>query len=194
MEKIRAEEKYFRKRIKAELDAMYEENSTFTENLEINLTALQELSQGYLEIFVKIESFGTKFRGEFGDVFEDQTHNINLFTQETRKKIQKIKFSEIEEEKRHKISEEFKKSERKKREKVVLCTNIYDNICDRLSNLELKCANDVEALTDPDLLNEKRELKTLDSEFNHILDRVTKLSEHNPNEYVETLDFLTKAF
>ena len=57
-------------------------------------------------------------------------------------------------------------------------------------SVEKMCSVDIKNLSDPDLLTKKRELKSLDSDFHDILDRITKLSEYNPNEYVETEDFL----
>ena len=190
---VRAEEKYFSIRIKNELQLMKNENSPFVENYEKNLIAAQKLIDGYSEIFVKIESLGVDLLKEFHGLFDETLNKINSFVQDTKNEIQKIKSSELEKEEKLKEQIEFQKYEQEKGYKIMLCSNLYDNICERFLKLEVKCISVVEELSDPDLLTEKRELKSLDADFMYILDRITKLSVYNPNQYDETGDFLIEA-
>ena len=68
-DKLRSEEKYFRGRIIQEVLNMYNESSLFVDQLEENVRLAQELKNGYLEIFVKIEELGdVEFPKEFGSV------------------------------------------------------------------------------------------------------------------------------
>jgi hypothetical protein len=67
---------------------------------------------------------------------------------------------------------------------------IFDNITERISNLDKKCAVNVKDLRDPELLHEKRDMKNLDTDFNDMLDRVTELGKHNPDEFDDTCEFL----
>ena len=57
-----------------------------------------------------------------------------------------------------------------------------------MSCLELKCATKIEDLSDSQILEMKKDIKTFDSDINNILDRVTKLSHSNPSEFTETKD------
>ena len=79
---------------------------------------------------------------------------------------------------------------REKNMKICISNNLYDNVCERMSCLELKCSKKMEDLSDNQILEIRKDIKTLDSDFNKILDRVTKLSESNPSEFAETKDLM----
>ena len=99
---------------------------------------------------------------------------INSFIQDTRKRIKGIKVTKMCNEKQEKCASEIEKYEREKREKVVLSKSIFDNISERFSKLESKCNVNVLNLPDSEILNEKREFKIIESDFNKLLDRVVK--------------------
>ena len=113
IDKIKAEEKYFRKRIGSELEAMHGENSDFLEDLEKNLSAAEALKKEYYSIFVKIESMGTACKDEYENVFDKQVLAIDSFIEKTKKCIHDVKLVNIEDEKKRKCSEEIKKRNRK---------------------------------------------------------------------------------
>ena len=179
-----------RSRIDGEIRALYADNSHFIEDLEKGITLAQNLSIEYSQIFVKIEMCGPQFKESFGTTFAETDEFIKTFVSAARSRIQDIKTSEKQKEVKRISSAERNKFDREEREKIVKCKMVFDNISERLQFVEDKCAIDVGNLSDSDLLSKKRELKSLDSDFHDILDRITKLSEYNPNEYAETEDFL----
>ena len=63
-----------------------------------------------------------------------------------------------------------------------MCHGTYENICERFSNLEMKCDIKLEDLSDSDILHGKRELKNIEIDFKEILDRIAKLTEFNPEK------------
>ena len=185
-DRLRAEEKYYRNRIIQEFDIMSEVDSVFLEDLDENISHAQKLLHGYTEIFVKIEELGEEFRSEFGDIYDKFCSKLNTFIIETRKNVQKIKITDLREIEGIKLSKEKEKYDHEKRKKIIYCENLYDNICDRLSNIEARSTHDISNLPDNQLLEMKKYMKTVDSNFNEVLDRITKFSEANPYEFDET--------
>ena len=96
----------------------------------------------------------------------------------------------MRDEKRAKCAGEIAKYEREIREKVAFSKSIFDNVCERFSKLEIECGVDVLELPDSEILNKRKELKIIESDFNNLLDRVVKLSEINPQEFEETKKIL----
>ena len=111
--------------------------------------------------------------------------------------MQEFKLSKLDVEKERK-NQELEKLEREKRLKLGLCHGTYENICERFSNLEMKCNIRLEdlsgsdILSDSDILHGKRELKNIEIDFKEILDRIAKLTEFNPGEFQETRNLLVK--
>ena len=169
---------------------MYAEDSIFVEDLERNICVAQELMKELSDIFVRIEAFHSDLPKEFGSIYEHQRNIINSCIQDTRKRITEIKVREMRDEKQAKCAGEIEKYEREIREKVALSKSIFDNVCERFSKLEIKCGVDVLELPDGEILNERKEFKIIESDFNNLLDRVVKLSEINPQEFEETKNFL----
>ena len=93
--------------------------------------------------------------------------------------MQEVKLLKLEVEKVRK-NEELEKLVREKRLKLGICHRIYENICERFSNLEMECNIKLEDLSDSDILHGKRELKNIEIDFKEILDHITKLTEFNP--------------
>ena len=187
---IRAEEKYLRGRINSEIKALYAANSQFVEDLEKGVIVAQKLEVELSQVFVKIETCGQDFCAEFGSNFDVMSDHIKTFVANSRERIKGIKSQDQQKEKERISSSEREKTDRLRREKVVKCKIVFDNIEERFECLESKCSLDVKKLSDPDLLSRKKDMKSLDSDFNDILDRITKLSEHNPNEFEETEYYL----
>ena len=192
-DQIRAEEKYLRGRIESEITALYSVNSMFVEDLEKGVTLAQKMESDYSQVFIKIETCCQGFLEEFGTFFDDTSNMIKNYVKDTRVRIQDLRSRSKKEEEERTSSYQREKSDQVKREKVVKAKYVFDNIIERLSSLEAKCSVDLELLSDPDLLCRKRDMKSLDSNFNDILDRITKLSEHNPNEFSETEDYLRQV-
>ena len=187
---IRAEEKYLRGRINSEIKALYAANSQFVEDLEKGVIVAQKLEVELSQVFVKIETCGQDSCAEFGSNFDVMSDHIKTFVANSRERIKGIKSQDQQKEKERISSSEREKTDRLRREKVVKCKIVFDNIEERFECLESKCSVDVKKLSDPDLLSRKKDMKSLDSDFNDILDRITKLSEHNPNEFEETEYYL----
>ena len=134
---------------------------------------------------------GGDFLHEFDNTYEVHSKLINSFIQETKKCIQDIKITKIQDEEKQNYVEELEKLEREKREKVQISESIYDNICERFEKLEIKCTADILNLPYLAILNEKKYFQKIESNFNEILDRVVRLSEMNPNKFDETKWFLS---
>ena len=71
-----------------------------------------------------------------------------------------------------------------------LCHGTYENICERFSDLEMKCNIKFEDLSDSSLFPCKISLKNIEIDFKEILDRIAKLTEFNPGEFQETSNLL----
>ena len=186
LDTVRAEEKYFRMRISSECESMCLEDSFFVTDLEKHIESAQALLQGYTNIFVKIESFGPEFSAEFKNTYEEQSVYLNGFINKTKQKIRTIKLAALEEEKQKGIFEEQFIEEKEKRETIVTCESIYQNICERFESLEKKCNVNIEDLDDSNVLNTKTDFKLRELDFKEILDLVTKLCGLDPNRFSET--------
>ena len=191
--KLSAEEKYFRCRITQELDNMSEEESVFLEDLDRNISVSQNLLREYTEIFVKIEEVGNDFRKQFSNAYEEQCLKLNTFIKKTRKKMQSIRTDDLKVLEENRVSKKIDDSNCEKIRKISCCKNMYENICDRLSNLENKCFDDMSRFTDIQLLEMKKDVKYIDSGFNDILDRITTFCGSNPFEFQETEEMTTKV-
>ena len=190
--KLRAEEKYYCDRIKYELENMYLKGSHpgFIEDIEKNVNRAYELIQGYTEIFIRIEEEGKEFLEEFSNSHEFYSEKLNEYIKDAKNIIQNIKENNmmIAEDKR--MSDEMAKFEREKRQKISMCLDVYESICERICNLELKCNIEIKDLTDNEILERKNELRMFDGYFNDLLDRILNLSKLNPNEINETENLL----
>ena len=151
---------------------MTSEKSIFVDDLKKNVSVAQELLEGFTKILIRIETLGRDFLHEFDNTYEVQSKLINSFIQETKKCIQDIKITKIQDEEKQNYVEELEKLEREKREKVQISESIYDNICERFEKLEIKCTADILNLPDLAILNEKKYFQKIESNFNEILDRV----------------------
>ena len=190
-DKLRTEEKYLRDRITRELETYEHENSSFVEDIEKNVISIQELENQLMKLFGQIHSLGEDFSLTFGDYFAEQSKKISDFVKRMKTKVQDLKTTEQNDvfEKQKILDEE--KSERIKTSKIHVCESLRDHVSERIKLLKEKCIKNFSDILDHALLEEKKELKTLDSEFSEILDRIVKLGEANPSEYDETSKFLT---
>ena len=186
------EEKYFRKRIQEEVEALYQEDTQFISDIKTNVTSVKQLAQSYSEIFVRIEELSEEFQDQFGSQYEAQSHNMNKFIRSMKKNIQTLKKQDLQAQEEYKVSIEMDKLAREKNMKICISNNLHDNVCERMSCLELKCSKIIEDLSDSQILEIRKDIKTLDSDFNNILDRVTKLSESNPSETKDLMIIISK--
>ena len=149
--KLRVEVKYLERRIKSGIARMYAENNVFVEDLEKHFNIAQRFIEEWTGIFVRIEASGSQYSEEFVGIYDELCNELDLFIQGTSKRMQEVKFSKLEVEKERKNEE----LEREERLKLGLCHGIYENICERFSNLEMKCNIQLEDLSDSDILHEK---------------------------------------
>ena len=152
---LRAEVKIFSTRITRELDNIDEEGSNFMEDLERYAKVVQGLIDGYSNIFVRVEQQGSDFSEELQGDYEEQCSKLSSYIVQIRKKIQNIRLENIEIEKERKLSLEKQSFEQKKTEKVNLCMHIFENISDRLTNIEKKCDVDLSKFSDIQILEKK---------------------------------------
>ena len=143
----------------------------------------------YRSIFISIEEVGSDFHNEFGNTYQEQSKKINIFIVETKKKVKLMKLNELKVKNELEVSKELEKLNRYKKDKINHSFNIYENICDRLSNLEIRCVK-VHELSDVQLLDHKKNLRLFDSDFNDVLDRITRFCEVSPSDCTETKDML----
>ena len=194
-DKLRDEEKYYCDRIKHELENMYEigNHPVVIEDLEKSVNRAYELIQGYMEIFIRIEEEGKEFLEEFRDSHEIYSDKLNEYIKGTKKIIQNTKQNNMQIEEDKRMSDEKAKFEREKSQKISICLDVYESICERISILELKCNIEIKDLTDNEILEKKNELRTFDGNFNDLLDRILNLSKLNPNEIYETEKLLKEV-
>ena len=187
--KLRIEEEFFRSRIARDLASLDAEQAEFVEDFERHTFAAKELMQAYSSIFLRVKEQGRALTTELQDGYDLQMKTLEDFIQTKRDQIKTIKCAEIDAERKRRESEEQKMLDEKKSrdaEAVLVCTNIFDNICDRMAKLETKCKTDVSPQTDLQVMESKKDFKSIDSEYTGILDKILKLSEANPSRYPET--------
>ena len=190
--KLVAEEYYSREKMQFEIQNMEEEDSCFVDDIERNIILAKDMKTEYVEIFKKIYGFGDDFRKEFGTIYEEQSEKINVFVKSMMKRVQVIKLREKSDHENYEKALDEEKFEKEKNEKIEFCENLFSNISDRFSNLEKKCSIDVKNLTEFQVMENNSDLKNLNSEFNDLLDRITKLSQANPSDFQETKNFLSE--
>ena len=188
-DRLISEEKFFRSRIAQEIDSFDDINSQFVEILDQQVGAAQDLVSGYTDIMVRVEEVGEEFRMEYEVIFQKVMLKLDGFIKCARIKIDKIKTEKIETDEQHGIMLKAEKYDSELKEKISYCKNMYGNICLRISNLKLKCVN-VSNLSDTEVLDAKKELHFVDSEFNDILDRSTKLCNASSSDIKETNDLV----
>ena len=166
------------------------------EDVESGIKEIKDLTEVYDDIHVKLKrSLGdTQYEDQYSVLYKEQMENINGWIKAAKLEIRRKKEENLDSVKKETFNDFLEKNEREKREKIVKCRIIYDNISERILDLEKRCSTDVKKLSDIDLLKEKDDLKSLNTEFNDILDRFTKLSEHDPNELHETNKYLEEIF
>ena len=70
-----------------------------------------------------------------------------------------------------------------------MCETIWEWLWKDYSFTE-KCVVDIKSLSDSAVLDLKKDSKTLDSEFNDVLDRIDNLGQSYPSQYSETFDMM----
>ena len=151
--------------------------------------------KSYSEIFLRIKEHSLDFAEEFHQLYDDQIETLEEFIQKRRKTITDIKLAEKEAESDRRTSKDKKKSEEKKirdDEAILLCKNIYENVCEWIKNLEMKCKVKIESHTDFQIMELKKDFRSIDLEYSGILDKIVKLTESNPSRYDETKDLATQ--
>ena len=68
--------------------------------------------------------------------------------------------------------------------KISICKSLFEHVCERIFLLQQKCVVDFKTLTDISVMEFKKDSKIMDSDFNDILDRIVKLSEAYPSQYM----------
>ena len=203
-EKLKMEEKQFRKRIDQEMSNMIDEGSTFTNQIERNINRMAELISGYADLFLRLEDvFSDEYEKEFGDLFEEQNKNMNdhvcgmkckveeIRLLEEKSKAEKDSINSLREEEKERSEKEKERSEIKRKNEYF--NDLFENIKDRVSSVESKCKIILENLTDNQIIETNDTVKFLETEFNEILDRVTKLAEVKPSGNDEAEKNLEKA-
>ena len=150
-DKLKAEEKYLRERIELEKESIGAHKSWFLEDVEKNINVLRELSLEDSGIFIRIEEIGEDYLEGFGSIYQKTSHAINNFIKDLNQKTQDIRLEKEQvKEANQKLAEENMLI-RDMKEKI----DIYDNVNDRLSNMEPKCNVIIGNLTDSELLEKK---------------------------------------
>ena len=190
--KLRVEEEFFRSRIARDLASLESEKSEFIDDLERHTFVAGDLMKSYSEIFLKIKEYSTEFAKEFQETYDAQIKTLEEFVKKRRKSITDLKLGERKSESDRRESDELKKSVEKKirdDETILVCKNIYDNICERMKKLESKCTIEIESQTDIQIMDLRKDFKSVDAEYSGILDKILKLAESNSSRYEETKDF-----
>ena len=188
-EKLRVEEEFFRSRIARDLESLDLEKSVFVDDLERHTSVAKDLIRSYSDIFLKIKEHSLEFAKELQETYDEQIRELEKFVQERRKMITILKLEEKKFESDRRESDEQRKLEEKKirdDEIVLVCKNIHENICERMKKLESKCKIKIESQTDVQIMELKKDFKSVDAEYSAILDKILKLAESNPSRYEET--------
>ena len=67
-----------------------------------------------------------------------------------------------------------------------MCKNIHENICEWIKMLEIKFKVKIDSQTDVQVMELKKDFKSVDTEYSGILDKILKLAESKPSRYDET--------
>ena len=189
--RLYAEEEYCRNRISKEIGAMLEQDSEFVEDLDQFLVTSQSLLSEYSEIFVRIRLLGQNFEQEFDGQHTKITNYITDFIKNTRKRKELIKMQSVRKEEQNKLRLQNETRNRVLHEKHTLCQNIFDNVCLRIKKLEARCVK-VSELSDTQVLDVQKKIHDLDTDFNDILDRVTKIYEVRSTDCEKTDELIVE--
>ena len=187
--KLRSEEKLFRIRMTQEIDGFIDENSDFIDPLRNQISSAQNFLSGYTDIFMRIKDVGAGFEAEFGDTFENEAKKVNTFIKLARIKINKLKTTELQNKEQHDILIRDEQYKAELTSKISICENLYRNINARISSLRQKCLN-VSTMSDSEVLDARKDFHLLDSGYNEILDRTTKLCETSSPKIQATNDLV----
>ena len=189
-EKLRAEERLLYKRISLELQNFSLEKPVLLEAHERRLLVAEQLISDYTEMFHEISEQGLTFTQQFGGRYEETCTKLNGVVASSWESIQNLKLDFLATEESRKETVASERSQKEMDEIVLSCKSIYVNICDRFSDLERKMKVQPSGLSDAQVLEEQKELKTTQKEYHDILDKILKLSQSNPGRYQETKDLL----
>ena len=184
---------------------MIDDDSSFIENLDRNISTVRGFIQEYSYICAQIENFlGTdEYDHKHAEKFEKHNALMNDYVREMNKKIQSIKFREIElkeqNEKLKSLREEEKRAKeneirnKEKLAKISTFIGVFSNIKERAYLLKSKYELALNELTDSQILEKEKDVKTLNGEFHKILDLITELIRASPADYDEADEVLHKA-
>ena len=181
-----AEEKLLREKINDEIETFELEDSFFIMDIEKNVDTIDRYSREYSNLFVKIEEMGEEFVNIFSDKFQNQCDKMNKFIRFMRKRIQEVRVAEQKLSFQQQKEEEEAKFVTEKKAKINACESLFENVSERICLLNQKCIGDLKKETDSSILDLKKCVKNLDSEFNDILDRIAELGKSYPSQYSET--------
>ena len=138
--RLTTEEKFLFAKINEEIAMFEEENSSFIDDIERNISSIEELSKSYSSLFIQIEELGPDFLETFGDHFKNQSLKMTDFIRVMRKSVQQKKVDEQASISKLKVQEEESKLLLEKNVKINTRKTLFDNVCERITLFQKKCS------------------------------------------------------
>ena len=150
------------------------------EEVERHLGVLKDLLSQYVDMHNKLEvAFGNEYAGRFGDAFCTQNASLTDEITLSMEKLQLLRKAKEDMLLMEKLQEERKIYD----EKVSLSDHILDEIKMRCTKIDDVCSVDLENLDDDHILERKRNLQLVRTEYNAVVDHVTTLVREAPRAY-----------
>ena len=188
------EEELHRQKILDEISIMYEQKSTFPEDIQSNISIIRSMKENYIEIFMRVDDFDDELN-DHRKLFAGLDTEINTFMKNMMVRIQNMRSArarskaEADQLEQNRRDEELTKSEN---EKVQSCKILYVTICDRFQILESLCSTNIKVMSNTQVLRKHDDIKQLDSDFTDLLDRITQLGQLNPSDFLEIAGYMNE--
>ena len=162
-----------------EIENMEIVDSNFEKDLEENIEIIRNFMREYSNIIIKYETLFPNTNNLFGEQNE-KLKRVSLKMMEKLQAIkqQKVKIREYEE-KENILS----KKQNQKQEKENSFLAVYENLKERALLFKQKLEITIDELSDNQIMERLNNMKTLDDNFNKILDLISELKKASPPDH-----------
>ena len=137
------DEQFHRQNIIDEINMMYEQKSTFPEDIQGNISIIRSLKEQYIQIFMRVDDFVDEQSDERRKVFTSVDTEINTFIKNMMIRIQNMRSAKSRskaEAERVELDRKDQQLNKSANEKLQTYKILYVTICDRFTILESLCA------------------------------------------------------
>ena len=154
---------------------------------------MENLMEKYNDLYSRIELvFGDDYEEQFGEKIRVNEKRMKECVQKETQRINTLKYAEI-------MAKEAKEScqnadiLKKFNERIFLVNHMFDEIEQRAKDLSKKCNALIKNLKDGQIFEKSKEVKSIEIEFNIVVDKITELVKGVPERYDTECEILNKV-